>query len=66
MRRRCWQVELRSQGQSDGMDRLGQMVKFVIDHAAVRFEPERRSPASPARAPQGDAERKHEHEEMTT
>ena len=35
MRKRPWQVEWRAQARSDGLDRLGQMVKLVIDHAGV-------------------------------
>jgi hypothetical protein len=35
MAKRRWQVEWRTQARSDGLDRLGLMVKLVIDHAAV-------------------------------
>jgi hypothetical protein len=40
MRKRRWQVEWRAEATSDGLDRLGQMVKLVIDHGVVRDEHE--------------------------
>lgn len=64
MRRRLWQVELRSQGQCDGMDRLGQMVRLVIDHADGREHLRPRNPTSPAARPQVSAEPRHESQEV--
>lgn len=34
-RRRTWKVELRARPQSDGLERLGQAVKLVIDREVV-------------------------------
>jgi hypothetical protein len=36
MRRRRWQVEFKAQAQSDGLQRLGEMVRFVIDREVAR------------------------------
>ena len=36
MRKRRWRVELRAHAQSDGLERLGQMVRLVIGHAVGR------------------------------
>jgi hypothetical protein len=64
MRKRRWQVEWRTQVRSDGMDRLGQMVKLVIDHAVACRAPDPTSRASP---PSADAnEERQEAEEMMT
>jgi hypothetical protein len=35
MRKHHWQVEFRARAQSDGLERLGKMVHFVIGHAVV-------------------------------
>lgn len=61
MRKRRWQVEWRMQARSDGMDRLGQMVKLVIDHAVASPDPKNR--ASP---PSAEADDERKAEEMTT
>jgi len=47
-RPRPWRVEWRAEAKSDGLDRLGQMVKLVIDHAVLRGDREPRS-AAPGR-----------------
>jgi hypothetical protein len=65
MPKRRWRIEWQTQAKSDGLDRLGQMVKLVIDHAAVHGEPEPKSRASPAHAGELDVGRSRD-EEMTT
>ena len=35
MRKRRWQVEWRTKASPDGLDRLGQMVRLVIEHAVA-------------------------------
>jgi hypothetical protein len=40
MRTRSWKVEWRAQGTSDGLERLSQAVKLMIDRALVEGEPE--------------------------
>jgi|HubBroStandDraft_3_1064219.scaffolds.fasta_scaffold1893354_2 hypothetical protein len=61
MRKRRWQVEWRTQAKSDGLDRLGQMVKLVIDHAVVsREQQDPRSSGTPPGTGEIDEERSRE------
>lgn len=64
MRRRCWQVDMRPQGQSDGLDRLGQMVRLVIDHAAGHAVPQPHSAVRRACPPQDNAKATPEPKEL--
>ena len=54
MRRRRWHVELKAQAQPDGLQRLGEMVRFVIDRAVVHED------VDTARGERSNAERGHE------
>lgn len=56
MHKRPWQVEWQTQARPDGFDRLGQMVKLVIDHAVVPAT-QPRTPVSPPRSESLDGER---------
>lgn len=43
MRTRSWKVEWRARATSDGLERLSQAVKLMIDRALVEGEPEHRN-----------------------
>ncbi len=43
MRTRSWKVEWRAQATYDGLERLSQAVKLMIDRALVEEEPEHRN-----------------------
>jgi len=60
MRKRRWRVELRAHAQSDGLERLGQMVRLVIGHAVGRGGQDNAEVARDERADPGCSDEGHE------
>lgn len=56
MNKRAWEVEWRACPQFDGMDRLGQAVRLVIDHAVAPSVPQWSRRGTPSQSSKHDAD----------